>query len=470
MCALLAWAVCAAAPGSAQTSRPSLGGPSKSVPLELEIETATAVTGQIRINVSRGQTVRLPAPAATIFIADPAIADIQTPSNRVVFVFGKKPGRTSLFALSESGEAIAEYQVVVTQPIEDLRELLRNEISDARISVTYTPNGAVLSGTVPNAGVAETARSLTAQFLGQGAVITNRLKVAGSVQVNLRVRVAEVSRGVSKEFGINWNAVGQIGNFRFGVVTGRKAFDSSGRLTQSSTGAAAIGVGFSDGVNSISAVIDALAAEGLVSILAEPNLTAVSGEPASFLAGGEFPIPVAQGSDRVSVEFRRFGVSIEFVPTVLSGDLINVRVKPEVSELSKNGAVQVSGFQIPAISTRKADTVVELASGQSFAIGGLIRRNFTTDINNVPWLGDIPILGALFRSSRFQKDESELVIIVTPYIVRPAAGALRAPTDRVAPPSDAGRVLVKTLAKPRGRIVKAPGGPALPQDAGFILD
>ena len=217
-------------------------------------------------------------------------------------------------------------------------------------------------------------------------------------------------------------------------------------------------------------MIDALAAEGLVSILAEPNLTTVSGEPASFLAGGEFPIPVAQGSDRVSVEFRRFGVSLEFVPTVLSCDLINVRVKPEVSELSKNGAVQVSGFQIPAIATRKADTVVELASGQSFAIGGLIRRNFTTDINNVPWLGDIPILGALFRSSRFQKDESELVIIVTPYIVRPATTALRAPTDRVAPPSDAGRVLVKTLAKPRGRIVKAPGGPALPQDAGFILD
>jgi len=453
----------------AQTSRPSLGGPSKSV-VETETEVATTVQGQIRLNVSRGQTVRLPAPAATIFVADPSIADIQAPSNRVVFVFGKKPGRTSLFALAESGDPVAEYQVVVTQPIEDLRELLRNQIGEGRISVTYTPNGAVLSGTVPNAGLSETARSLTAQFLGDGAVVNNRLKVAGSIQVNLRVRVAEISRSVSKEFGINWNAVGQAGNFRFGLVTGRNAFNAAGELTRSPKGAAAIGVGWSDGVNNISAVIDALAAEGLVSILAEPNLTAVSGEPASFLAGGEFPIPVAQGNDRVSVDFRRFGVSLEFVPTVLSGDLINIRVKPEVSELSAKGAVQVSGFEIPAIATRRADTVVELASGQSFAIGGLIRRTFTTDVNNVPWLGDIPILGALFRSSQFQKDESELVIIVTPYIVRPAAAGLRAPTDGVAPPSDTDRVLYKTLAKPRGKAVKVPAGPALPRDAGFILE
>jgi pilus assembly protein CpaC len=218
-------------------------------------------------------------------------------------------------------------------------------------------------------------------------------------------------------------------------------------------------------------VIDALAAEGLVSILAEPNLTAVSGEPASFLAGGEFPIPVAQGSDRVSVDFRRFGVSLEFVPTVLSGDLINVRVKPEVSELSANGAVDVSGFRIPAIATRRADTVVELASGQSFAIGGLIRRTFETDVNNVPWLGDIPILGALFRSSRFQKNESELVIIVTPYIVRASSARLKAPTDRLAPPSDAERVLLKSLARPGGKpVVKALPGPALPGNAGFILE
>jgi pilus assembly protein CpaC len=455
----------------AQSPRPSLGGPSKSVVEETDTEIASVALRQIRLNVSRGQTVRLPAPAATIFVADPSIADIQTPSNRVVFVFGKKPGRTSLFALSESGDPIAEYQVVVTPPVEDLRELLHGEVPDSRIGVTYTPNGAVLSGTVPNAVAAEAARSIASQFLGQGAVVNNRLKVAGAIQVNLRVRVAEISRSVSKEFGINWNAVGQVGNFRFGLVTGRQAFNSAGQLTRSPTGAAAIGVGFSDGVNNISAVIDALAAEGLVSILAEPNLTAVSGESASFLACGEFPIPVAQGSDRVSVDFRRFGVSLEFVPTVLSGDLINVRVKPEVSELSANGAVDVSGFRIPAIATRRADTVVELASGQSFAIGGLIRRTFETDVNNVPWLGDIPILGALFRSSRFQKNESELVIIVTPYIVRASSARLKAPTDRLAPPSDVERVLYKSLARPGGKpVVKALPGPSLPGNAGFILE
>ena len=172
----------------------------------------------------------------------------------------------------------------------------------------------------------------------------------------------------------------------------------------------------------------------------------------------------------MSVDFRRFGVSLEFVPTVLSGDLINVRVKPEVSELSANGAVDVSGFRIPAIATRRADTVVELASGQSFAIGGLIRRTFETDVNNVPWLGDIPILGALFRSSRFQKNESELVIIVTPYIVRASSARLKS-TDRLAPPSDAERVLLKSLARPGGKpVVKALPGPALPGNAGFILE
>jgi pilus assembly protein CpaC len=420
------------------------------------------MSGRLDVAISRGETIHLTGPATNIFVADPAIADIQTPSNDTIFLFGKKAGRTSLFALDARGEALAEFQVVVTQPIEDLRALLRSEVGDYPISVSYTPNGAVLSGRVPNAATAESAKALTLQFLGNGAIVDNRLKVAGATQVNLGVRVAEVSRSAMKALGINLNAFAKAGNFTFGLVN-----------TSPPSGGGQAGVGFTSNNADISAMIDALASEKLVSILAEPNLTTVSGEPASFLAGGEFPIPVSQGLNQVTVEFRKFGASLEFVPTVLSGNMINIRVKPEVSELSAQGAIVVNGFSVPALSTRRAETVVELASGQSFAIGGLIRRNFNTNIQTFPWLGDVPIIGALFRSSQFQKEETELVIIVTPYLVRPApvASAVQAPTDRVAPPSDAGRVLFNTLTKPpKGRNAPATSVPGATGDAGFLIE
>jgi pilus assembly protein CpaC len=433
--------------------------------------------GPINLNVSRGRTIRLSRPSATIFVADPTIADIQTPSNVLVFVFGKSPGRTSLFALDSEGNAVAEHVIIVTRPIEELRALLRSTLGDLDISVTYTPNGAVLSGTVPNAATAEQARAITAQFLGQGAVINNTLRVTGAIQVSLKVRVAEVSRSVTKEFGFNLSAVGQAGNFTFGLATGRQIADGAGQLLRSPKGAGSAVMNFSAGVADITAVLDALAAEGLVSILAEPSLTAVSGESASFLAGGEFPIPVSQGSARgnaVSVEFKRFGVSLDFMPTVLSSDLISIRVRPEVSDISSRGAVTIDGFKIPALTTRRAETVVELGSGQSFAIGGLIRKGFSTDISAFPGLGDLPILGALFRSSSFQKDESELVIIVTPYIVRPAARgtAMRVPTDRVGPPSDTDRVLLKTIATPPppGRAPAKANAPRSLTENGFIVE
>ncbi|MCA6105778.1 type II and III secretion system protein family protein [Bradyrhizobium cenepequi] len=420
------------------------------------------MSGRLDITISRGETIHLPGPATNMFVADPTIADIQTPSNETIFVFGKRAGRTSLFALDARGEALAEFQVVVTQPIEDLRALLRSEVGDYPISVSYTPNGAVLSGLVPNAAVAESAKAVALQFLGNGAIVSNRLKVAGATQVNLNVRVAEVSRSAMKALGINLNAFVRAGNFTFGLVN-----------PSPPSGGGQFGVGYVTNDVGIGAVLDALAQEKLVTILAEPNLTTVSGEPASFLAGGEFPIPVSQGLNQISVEFRKFGASLEFVPTVLSGNLINIRVKPEVSELSSQGAIVINNFSVPALSTRRAETVVELASGQSFAIGGLIRRNFNTNIQTFPWLGDVPIIGALFRSSQFQKEETELVIIVTPYLVRPspAASAMQAPTDRVGPPTDAGRILFNTLTKPpRGRVAPATSVPGITGEAGFLIE
>lgn len=423
--------------------------------------------GTLNLTSSRGETIQLSQTASSIFVADPTIADFQAPSSQTIFVFGKKSGRTSLFALNEAGQALAEYQVIVTQPIEDLRELLRSQVGDHPIRVSYTPRGAILSGTAPSADVVDTAKSVTEQFLGAGAIIVNKIKVAGSLQVNLHVRVAEVSRSAMKALGVNLNASIQSGNFSFGVLRG------TGSGSGAAQGGGTIGLGFNAGNTSISAVLDALASERLVSILAEPNLTAISGESASFLAGGEFPIPVSQGNQQVTVEFRRFGVSLEFVPTVLNNNLINVRVKPEVSELSAQGAVTINGISVPALSTRRADTVVELGSGQSFAIGGLIRRNFSTNISAFPWLGDLPVLGVLFRSSAFQKEETELIIIVTPYIVRPATGpnAIGAPTDRIAPPTDSQRTLTNTLAKPpRDRRAPATTVPGATGEAGFIIE
>ncbi|UVK50293.1 type II and III secretion system protein family protein (plasmid) [Mesorhizobium sp. AR02] len=429
---------------------------------------SNSINATLNLSSSLGKTVHLPAAAATIFVADPAIADYQAPSSKTIFVFGKKSGQTSLFALDENGEALAEFRIVVTQPIGELRAMLRDQVGDYPIRVSYTPRGAILSGTAPDAETVDTAKRVTEQFLGDGAQVVNNIKVAGSLQVNLSVRVAEVSRSAMKALGINLSAFGQVGNFKVGLLSGK------GAGAGAANGGGTAEIGFDNGAVNVGAVLDALAEEHIASVLAEPNLTAMSGETASFLAGGEFPIPVLQEKGQVSVEFRHFGVSLEFVPTVLNNDQINIRVKPEVSELSSQGAVQINGISVPAISTRRADTVVELASGQSFAIGGLIRRSVNTDISVFPWLGELPILGALFRSSSFQKQETELVILVTPYIVRPGSNPnqMSAPTDRMGSPLDQGATLTNSLASPPGDQRPSPrtGASGAKGGLGFIIE
>lgn len=430
---------------------------------------SNSINATLTLSSSLGETVHLPAPATTIFVADPTIADFQAPSSKTIFVFGKKSGRTSLFALDGNGEPLAELRIVVTQPIGDLRAMLREQVGDYPIRVNYTPRGAILSGTAPDAEVADTAKRVTEQYLGDGAQVVNNIKVAGSLQVNLSVRVAEVSRSAMKSLGVNLSAFGQIGNFKVGVLSGSGASAGSG----STQGGGTAEIGFDNGAVNVSAVLDALAKEHIASVLAEPNLTAMSGEKASFLAGGEFPIPVLQENRQVSVEFRHFGVSLEFVPTVLSNNQINIHVTPEVSELSTQGAVQINGISVPAVSTRRADTVVELASGQSFAIGGLIRRNVNNDVRAFPWLGEMPILGPLFRSSSFQKEESELVILVTPYIVRPGSNPnqMSAPTERAAPALNGGGAPTNSVASPpRDRAAIRAGAPSAQGGLGFIIE
>jgi pilus assembly protein CpaC len=304
--------------------------------------------------------------------------------------------------------------------------------------------------------------------------------VSASTQVHLRVRVAEVSREVIKEFGINWESVFETGDLLFGFATGRPAFGAAGSIfrgpSQANGAAPDLLFGsFTPGDSVVNTAIDALAQEGLVNILAEPNLTALSGETASFLAGGEFPIPVATDEDEITIEFKEFGIQLAFTPTVLSGNRISLRVRPEVSELSDDGAIEVNGLTIPALKTRRAETTVELGSGQSFAIGGLLSSDVQNAVSKTPGLGDLPVLGTLFRSTAFRRDETELVIIVTPYLVRPVdEPVLATPGDGYKAPNDIERILQGRLHS--AQLHPGRGGPQGPQGQrltgpiGFVLE
>ncbi len=326
------------------------------------------------------------------------------------------------------------------------------------------------------------AEAIARGYVGTKGGVVDQMTVLGSIQVNVRVRIAEINRQVTRQLGFNWQALGNSNTWRFGLRTGAAAISPAITpllplgLTPLSGAPSPnqLGAGFTSGNGSwdVNGVVDALAADQLITILAEPNLTAQSGETASFLAGGEFPIPVAgntsNGSTTVTVEFKQFGISLAVVPTVLSPTRINLRVRPEVSQLSNNGAVSVpiSGgtLTIPALTVRRAETTVELGSGQSFAIAGLLERTSTDVTNALPGIGEIPVIGALFKSNDFQRGESELVIIVTPYLVRPAvsSAAFSAPTDGFHPATDLDRVLYGHQLAPQ-----APGAP--PLNAGFIL-
>lgn len=428
---------------------------------------ALASDRKIIIEVAEGKTIKLPKSASSVFIAEPKIADIQTPSSDTFFVFGKNPGTTSLFALDEEGKTLFSASVTVKRST-DVLQVLRDQVGNYNFNISYTPNGAILSGVVPTAEIAEAARAVVAQYLSDGAALINRLEVVGKLQVNLRVKIAEVSRTLTKELGLNLDAATSIGSIAIGGGTGRTALDAAGGLIRSATGAGSLFGSRVSSSSSVSAVIDALANDGLISILAEPNLTAASGQNANFLAGGEFPIPINQGDGQISVEFRRFGVSLNFLPTVLSDNTITVKVGTEVSELSRLGAVEVDGFEIPSITTRRADTTVDVGSGESFAIAGLINNSVEASIRKFPGLGDVPVLGALFRSTRFQREQTELVIIVTPYVVKPTPQTteLALPTSLIEAPTDLELLLFGNLTKTNKRREAL----RLKGDAGFLAE
>jgi pilus assembly protein CpaC len=434
----------------------------------------------LTIEVRKGQVIRLPQPAATVFVADPEIADVQAQSPSIVYLFGRRAGSTSLYAVDENDQILLRTMVKVEHNLSALREAIDQLAPGNRVRASSVDGSIILDGTVDTPVQALELRELGERFLGEEEALLYRVRVSASTQVHLRVRVAEVSRQVIKEFGINWETVFETGDLLFGFATGRPAFGAAGSFfrgpPQANGTIPDLFFGsFTPGDNVVNTAIDALAQEGLVNILAEPNLTALSGETASFLAGGEFPIPVATDEDDITIEFKEFGIQLAFTPTVLSGDRISLRVRPEVSELSNDGAIEVNGLVIPALRTRRAETTIELGSGQSFAIGGLLSSDIQNAVSKTPGLGDLPVLGTLFRSTAFRRDETELVIIVTPYLVRPVdEPVLATPGDGYKAPNDIERILQGRLHS--AQLHPGRGGPEGPQGQrlagpiGFVLE
>ena len=430
----------------------------------------------ILLEAGKGTLIRLPRPAATVFIANPDVADVQVKSPSMIYVNAKTPGETVLYAVDADDNVLLNAPIRVEHDVSRLRESLHALIPGENVAVESVDGSLVLKGNVSTALRAEKANALATSIANEAkGKVVNQLSVATPNQVNLRVKIAEVSRTVLKAFGVNWSK--SIGDTQFNTsnpVTG-------GQIASRNT----IAFGFGAPGSRIEAQVDALAQEGLLTILAEPNLTATNGQPASFLAGGEFPVPVAgsaaNGIATITVAFKEFGIRLDFTPTVIDAQHLSLRVRPEASQLTSTGAVSVpitanNTVTIPALTVRRAETTVELGSGQSFALAGLLQHTLEQDISKVPGLGDIPILGQLFRSQRFQKNETELVIIVTPYLVKPAStvAALQSPTDGFVTPHDVqtiinGATYRQTL--PAGEKVRvAPGAQGLVGPVGFRLD
>jgi pilus assembly protein CpaC len=476
-----ALAILYAAAAVAQTPAPPAAAPAHAPDAVSQVP---ASGKPIVIEAGKGTLIRLGQPAATVFVANPDIADVQVKSPSLIYVFGKSPGETVVYAVDSNDQVLLHAPVRVDHDLARVRESLHALMPGENIGVTSVDKNLILNGDVTTSNRAEKARALAASVTVKDSNVVNQLSVNTPNQVNLRVKIAEVNRTALKALGFNWSASwtnAKAGRDHPTVDIGtNNPFTNQAILNQNlfTFGYAMPGNG------SVQATFDALASEGLITTLAEPNLTATSGQTASFLAGGEFPVPVAastgtSGAPTITVEFKQFGVSLDFVPTIIDADHISLRVRPEVSQLTTTGAVSVplsatSTVTIPALTVRRAETTVELASGQSFALAGLLQNTTEQDISKIPWLGDIPILGQLFRSNLFQHNETELVIIITPYLVKPSNVALSTPTDGFILPHDAQRMATsdtyrQTLPAPAKG--PAPGsGIGLIGPAGFKLD
>lgn len=422
----------------------------------------------LTIEVNKSRVVRLARPARDVLVANPAIADIVLRSADTAFIVARRIGETNVYFFDEDGRQIDELEVIVAFDSLALTTTLKRMLPGETVEVTTANQSIVLTGSVASAQVAENIRSIARQFVAEDSAIINLINIRDKNQVLLRVRVSEMSRSVVKQLGISPGGNFSLGGATFGVTGGALGFTSTSFTSLNATIPLI-------GSSTLTALLQALESNGLVKTLAEPNLTAISGETASFLVGGQFPVPSPQpaagGGTTISVIYKDFGVRLTFTPVVLASGVINLRIATEVSQLSTQGQITANGFTIPALSVRRAETTVELPSGGSIAIAGLLQNDIQNTIRGIPGLKDIPILGSLFSSTQFQRSESDLVIAVTPLLVRPVdPKALAFPTDGFRPASDVNMYLMgrlhATYASPTAGAPPArPRGPH-----GFILE
>ncbi|WP_138935209.1 type II and III secretion system protein family protein [Roseovarius arcticus] len=397
----------------------------------------------LTVSMNSAVVVESDVPFAELSIANPAIADFSTLSDRTIYVLGKTPGRTTLTLLDENGRLIANVEVQVSADVSEFKERLRQILPNEQIEVRTANDGIVMSGTVSSTPRMQRALDLAERYAPER--VSNLMSVSGKQQVMLKVRFAEMQRSVAKSLSTSLAIDGlSVAGLGAGVATNGVTSNAKpggvtpGTSNNLGTNNGAAFFGFNAGSAQIGILLQALETKGVVRTLAEPNLVALSGQEAKFLAGGEYPIPVSQDNGTISVEFKPFGVELNFTPRVLDDDIINLEMAAAVSSLDPANGFTGNGFNISAFRRRDTSTTVALRDGESFAIAGLLQDDFRDNNGQVPWLGDVPIIGALFRSADYQRSQTELVIIVTAHLVTPTRGeALALPTDRIKLPSEA---------------------------------
>jgi pilus assembly protein CpaC len=433
---------------------------------------------ELSVPMNRAIVVESDTPFAELSIANPQIADFSTLSDRTIYILGKSPGITTLTLLDATGQLITNVNVAVSPDISEFKERLRQVLPGERIDVRTANDGIVLSGTVSSAPRMQRALDLAERYAPDR--VSNLMSVSGKQQVMLKVRFAEMQRSVSKSLSASLSVDGlSAAGLGAGVATQNSNSSGIGGTLFPGTvnGEAAAGAtffGFNAGSAQIGILLQALESKGVVRTLAEPNLTALSGQEANFLAGGEYPIPVAQDQDTITVEYKPFGVELNFVPRVMDDDTINLEMSAAVSSIDNTNSFTQGELSIAGFRRRDASTTVVLRDGESFAIAGLLQDDFRDTNGQVPWLGDVPILGALFRSADYQRSQTELVIIVSAHLVTPTRGeALALPTDRVKLPSEVDLFLNGRVAKNAEKIQGAAGEVAKQDFSGsygYVMD
>lgn len=438
-------------------------------------------SAKIKVAVNRAIVMESDQPFAELSVANPGIADIATLSDRSIYVLGKAPGSTTLTLLAPDGTLITNVEVRVAPDLAEFKERLREILPQDKIEVRTANDGIVLSGRVSGKQAMQNALELAELYAPEK--VRNLMTIGGSQQVMLKVRFAEMRRDVAKRLDASLGLTGNDAFLGSGVLSDGSQFgalfDSDSATVPSSANPrqGQVGFGVNVGTVGLGLFLEALETKGLVRTLAEPNLVALSGSEASFLAGGEYPIPVNGGDGQITVEYKEFGIKLTFKPTVVQGDLINLHIASEVSDIDTTNSLTLNNITVTGFSTRKANTAVELRDGQSMSIAGLLTDNFTDLATQVPWLGDVPVLGALFRSANYNREQTELVIIVTPHLVSPVDGdTLTLPTDRVLVPNEKELFLLGNVAgaKTRRRTATSQSATVTTQDYtgayGYVME